>query len=153
MRCCLKKTITIETILVIITGVLLTLMRYSEGGINSINKMAEGIETNPTVIYMLFALLGLAIISRLLRKFYGINTYNYNAKMQFVEEVCEGVGSGLLGIYRLISGMAITVPFIWYFTDRDAFLWQKGLGILLIGIMFFVGLLILSWANNKSKGD
>lgn len=149
----MKKTITIETILVIITGVLLTLMRYSEGGINSINKMAEGIETNPTVIYMLFALLGLAIISRLLRKFYGINTYNYNAKMQFVEEVCEGVGSGLLGIYRLISGMAITVPFIWYFTDRDAFLWQKGLGILLIGIMFFVGLLILSWANNKSKGD
>ncbi|KZN68259.1 hypothetical protein N473_07485 [Pseudoalteromonas luteoviolacea CPMOR-1] len=149
----MKKTITIETILVIITGVLLTLVRYSEGGINSINKMAEGVETNPMVIYMLFALLGLAIISRLLRKFYGINTYNYNAKMQFVEEVCEGVGSGLLGIYRLISGMAITVPFIWYFTDRDAFLWQKGLGILLIGIMFFVGLLILSWANNKSKGD
>ncbi|KID57547.1 hypothetical protein JF50_10185 [Pseudoalteromonas luteoviolacea] len=149
----MKKTITIETILVIITGVLLTLMRYSEGGINSINKMAEGIETNPTVIYMLFALLGLAIISRLLRKFYGINTYNYNAKMQFVEEVCEGVGSGLLGIYRLISGMAITVPFIWYFTDRDAFLWQKGLGILLIGIIFFAGLLMFSWANNKSKGD
>lgn len=147
----LKKVAIIEIILVMITGVLLTLVRFSEGGINSINKMAEGVENNSTVIYVLLAFLVLAIASRLIRKFFGITVYNHKEKMQVAEDVFEGVGSGLLGIYRLISGIAITVPFIWCFTDQDSFDLARALVVLFIGGMFFVGLLLLSWANDKSK--
>ncbi|EKE82941.1 hypothetical protein [Idiomarina xiamenensis] len=148
----MKKVVLIETILVMITGVLLTLVRYSENGMISVNSMAKGVETNSTVIYTLLAFLGLAIVSRWIRRTYGNRVYHFRDNMLFAEEVFEGVGSGLLGIYRLMSGIAITVPFIWYFAERDTFDFGRAIAILVTGLLFFAGLAMLSWLNDKSKG-
>jgi hypothetical protein len=148
----LKKLVLIETILVMVTGVLLTLVRYSENGMASLNSMAKGVETSSTVIYTLLAFLGLAIVSRWIRRAYGHRVYHFKDNMLFAEEVFEGIGSGLLGIYRLISGITITVPFIWYFAESDTFDCERATAILVIGLIFFAGLVMLSWLNNKSKG-
>ncbi len=147
----MKKTLLIESILVLITGVAITLLKLLEGGMSSVNDMAKGIETNSLVIYGLFAFLSLAIVSRLIRKYFGVSVYHFKEKMQFTEEVLEGVGAGLLGIYRLICGMALTVPFILFFSNEDAFDWARAGLIMMIGAVFFIGLLILSWANDGSK--
>lgn len=136
-----------------ITGVSLTLLELYEGSIGSVVKMANEIEDNPVVIFGLFAFLSLAIISRLARKYFGISVYNFKEKMQFAEEVLEGVGSGLLGIYRLICGITLVVPFIWYFTAQDSFDWVRAGTMLILAVLFFMGLLMLSWANEESKAS
>lgn len=147
----MKKTILIEAILVLLTGVALTILKYFEGGMASVNELADAVETNGIVIYSLFLLLVLAFISRKTRKNYGINVYHHKESMKFAEEIFEGVGSGLLGIYRLIVGILITVPFLWFITEPATFKFISAGLIFLYGIAFFIGLLILSWINNSSK--
>jgi hypothetical protein len=149
----LKKILLIESILVMITGIALTLFKLREGGMESVIEMAKGVENNSVVIFGLFAFLLLAIIFRLIRKNFGVSVYNFKEKMQFAEEVLEGVGSGLLGIYRLICGITVVVPFIWYFTAQESFDWTRAGVMLIFGIIFFMGLLMLSWANDESKAS
>lgn len=149
----MKKTMLIEAILVLLTGVALTILKYIEGGMASVNELAGAVEDSGVVIYSLLLFLALAFISRKTRKNYGINVYHHRESMKFAEEVFEGVGSGLLSIYRLIVGILITVPFLWFITEPATFKFIKAGIIFLYGIAFFIGLLFLSWINNSSKSN
>jgi di/tricarboxylate transporter len=149
----MKKTMLIEAILVLLTGVALTILKYFEGGMDSVNELAGAVETNGVVIYSSLLFLALAVISRHTRKNYGINVYHHKENMKFAEEVFEGIGSGLLSIYRLIVGILITVPFLWRISEPATFKYINAGLIFLYGIAFFIGLLILSWINNRSKSN
>lgn len=147
----MKKIVIIEGILVLITGVVLVFIKLAGGGSKAVGNLIYSVETDPYVVYPLFLFLGLSVLIRAIRKNFGVSVYGIKSHMQFAEEVFEGVGAGLLSIYRLAVGVAISVPLIWYFLENDTFDLRQAVVIEVIGIMFFCGLCILSFINQKGK--
>lgn len=149
----MKIIILIEVILVMITGVLVTLVKYFEGGLEAVIHMANGVESSSLVIYVLGISIGISITTRLVRQKHFEKFKACQNKLQFVEKVFDGVGSGLLGLYRLISGITITVPFIWFFTAYDSFEWPKASIMLLTGVFFLIGGIIIALLDEYSKNS
>ncbi|MDY6977493.1 MAG: hypothetical protein SVW51_15030 [Pseudomonadota bacterium] len=147
----MKKVVIIEGILVLITGVALVFIKLASGGSKAVGDIVHSVETDPYVVYPLFIFLGLSVLIRAIRKNFGVSVYRIKSHMQFVEEVFEGVGAGLLSIYRLAVGVAISVPPIWYFLENDTFDLRQAVVIEVIGIIFFCGLCLLSFISQKGK--
>jgi hypothetical protein len=113
----------IEFILVLVTGVGVVLVKLYSDGFGVVKGLANSVETDPLIIYPFAISFTITLAIRVLQYFYGWKLINFKNHLNFLEEVFDGIGSGLLSIYRFMIGIAISVPIVWFFVERKEFRW------------------------------
>ncbi|CCN70389.1 hypothetical protein [Vibrio nigripulchritudo] len=141
-----------ELFLVIMTGLIPGVIVYCFDGVEGLKKFAEG----ATVANYLFFYFLLFFIAHVI---FSTGSYYYGGKLssekrQKLKErvlMLGEVGDGLMGTYRLISGLLFFTPVIWKISDPNTLSYFQMLVLLGLSAAFFGGVAGISKVSRWAK--
>ena len=146
------KTIRKEVILMFLVGVFPVLIIYFRGGVNSLKSFINfSIPPETIFFYFLAFFLAHALLAYISKPYIGNVPLERRDRVKQRIILFGDVGAGLLGIYRLVSGILLAGTILWKLTDPNTLTNMQFIGMLLISILFFTGVCLMSYFHNLAN--
>ncbi len=131
------QSLSREFIISFLLGILPIFFMYFNGGESSVLEMIRLINPSDFNVYYALILAAVYIGLCMIKRFIFIKKKGIEKGVAFLELVFSEVGNGVNGMFRLIAGVMMIMPALWFFLESNTF------DIRISVICFFVGFFIL----------
>jgi len=148
----IKKILNLENIrhefyYVLLVGLIPSLLTYAFGGTDALYELMNSATPPFILLFYLTLIFGLHLVIslELNKKSESWWTNHTNSKRLKITKFISNLAQSVIGIYRLITGIAFAIPFLSYFVTTDEIGIIGLLAMVSIGISFFMGTCLISF--------
>ncbi|RFF64889.1 hypothetical protein D0A22_03240 [Stutzerimonas stutzeri] len=138
-----------ELLVVFSAGAIPSLLAYHTGGAEQLILFVKAVVPSKELLGYSLGLFAVFALVAYLERFLWLRTEAQRRRWAFARLTLKDIGNGLLGLWRVMAGMFLCLPFVWLWVEYETWTLPKVGEFWLLGLALFAECCVLAEWGRK----